>query len=337
MSDTSALILVVDDNEMNRDMLSRRLERSGHRTQMAEDGVQALELMALQSFDLVMLDIMMPRMSGYEVLEHAKADPKLRHVPIIVVSALDELDSVVRCIELGAEDYLFKPFNPVLLRARVEATLEKKRLRESEQMFLSQQTAAPAVDIWLPDFVTERIKTGKERVVDHFDQAAVLVARIVGLSEVTSPEAMIALLEQHYSAFDTIVRANHLLRVRALGTEYVIAAGIPTWSDEQVTILTQTAQAMQAVAASVRHESGTTIGIQIGVHTGPVIGATMKSVNVTYYDLWGEALMVASQLAAFARIDGTLVSPTVAERLGSAFRLEPAGGVVPESAYVLIS
>ena len=126
--DNQGFILVVDDNEMNRDMLSRRLKRQGYDTVVAENGLQAVELMAEQDFDLVLLDIMMPKMNGYEVLEQVKDDDHLKHIPIIMISAVDDLDSVVKCIELGAEDYLFKPFNPVLLKARVRAGLEKKKL-----------------------------------------------------------------------------------------------------------------------------------------------------------------------------------------------------------------
>jgi adenylate cyclase len=128
MSEQSATILVVDDNEMNRDMLARRLERQNYKTVMADNGQRALDLLHEQPFDLVLLDIMMPKMNGYEVLETVKADEQLKNVPIIMISAVDDLDSVVKCIEMGAEDYLFKPFNPVLLRARINASLERKRI-----------------------------------------------------------------------------------------------------------------------------------------------------------------------------------------------------------------
>ena len=127
MSDEQALILVVDDNEMNRDMLSRRLRRQNYEVDMAEDGEQALQKIREKSYDLMLLDIMMPTISGYEVLERVKSDPETETLPIIMISAVDDLDSVVRCIELGAEDYLFKPFNPVLLKARVGASLSRKR------------------------------------------------------------------------------------------------------------------------------------------------------------------------------------------------------------------
>ncbi|HEU4367286.1 MAG TPA: response regulator [Methylomirabilota bacterium] len=131
MSAGGGTLLVVDDNEDNRYTLTNRLKRQGYTDVVtANDGRQALELLRAHPFDLVLLDIMMPELNGYQVLEQLKADERLRHVPVIMISAVDELDSVVRCIELGAEDYLQKPFNPTLLRARVGACLEKKRLRD---------------------------------------------------------------------------------------------------------------------------------------------------------------------------------------------------------------
>ena len=128
----SSSVLVVDDIEMNRDMLCALLQADGHKATVAENGRLGLEAIKAKPFDLVLLDVMMPEMNGYQVLEQLKADPNLRDIPVIVLSALDEIGSVVRCIELGAEDYLPKPFDPVLLRARIGACLEKKRLRDQE-------------------------------------------------------------------------------------------------------------------------------------------------------------------------------------------------------------
>jgi len=128
----TSLVLVVDDNEMNRDILTRRLQRQGYEVMAVEDGASALEIVHHYKFDLILLDIMMPNVSGYEVLERMKADARTRHLPIIMISAVDDLDSVVRCIEMGAEDYLFKPFNPVLLKARVGAILSRQRSSAAE-------------------------------------------------------------------------------------------------------------------------------------------------------------------------------------------------------------
>jgi serine phosphatase RsbU (regulator of sigma subunit) len=128
-------ILVVDDVEMNRDMLSRRLARLDYHVETAENGRVALERLGAAEFDLVLLDIMMPEVDGYRVLETMKADAALTHVPVVMISAVGEVDSVVKCLELGAEDYLPKPFNPTILKARVAATLERKRLRDQERLF----------------------------------------------------------------------------------------------------------------------------------------------------------------------------------------------------------
>ena len=131
-------LLVVDDNSMNRIMLSRYTAKLGYRATLVENGRRALEELQHSPFDLVLLDVEMPEMNGYEVLEHLKADAHLRDIPVIMISAVEEVESVVRCIELGAQDYLPKPFNPVLLRARLGACLEHKRLRDQEIDYLRQ-------------------------------------------------------------------------------------------------------------------------------------------------------------------------------------------------------
>ncbi|WP_310570817.1 SpoIIE family protein phosphatase [Gemmatimonas sp.] len=128
-----ARIMVVDDVEVNRDLLSRRLQRMGHVVTTANDGQEALDLTRDPSWDLIMLDVMMPVLDGIGALTALKASDATRHIPVIMISANTELETVVKCIELGAEDYLPKPFDPVLLRARVGASLEKKRLRDREQ------------------------------------------------------------------------------------------------------------------------------------------------------------------------------------------------------------
>jgi CheY-like chemotaxis protein len=151
VSAVSPALLVVDDNEDNRYTLTQRLRRLRYtNVTTASDGRQALQLLQQRDFDLVLLDVMMPELNGYEVLEQLKADNRLRHVPVIMISALDQVESVVRCIELGAEDYLPKPFDPVILRARIGACLEKKRLRDQEVLYLQDvakvTTAAAAVE-----------------------------------------------------------------------------------------------------------------------------------------------------------------------------------------------
>lgn len=132
------VVLVVDDDVVNQDVLSRRLTRQGHVVRTASTGQLALDLMRETAFDIVLLDILMPDMDGYEVLRRMKTDEHLQHIPVIMISALNEVQSVVRCIEAGAEDYLAKPFNPTLLKARIGASLEKKRNQDRETVLFEE-------------------------------------------------------------------------------------------------------------------------------------------------------------------------------------------------------
>jgi PleD family two-component response regulator len=133
-----ASILVVDDDAINRMLLTRELERAGHSVATAEDGVRALEALRAEPVDIVLLDVLMPELDGYATLAQIERDDRLRHIPVIMISALEDIDSVVRCIELGAADYLPKPFDPVLLRARINGCLTKKRLHDLELEYIAQ-------------------------------------------------------------------------------------------------------------------------------------------------------------------------------------------------------
>ncbi|MGK2856218.1 MAG: PP2C family protein-serine/threonine phosphatase, partial [Thermoanaerobaculia bacterium] len=175
-------LLVVDDVEMNRDMLSRRLRKQGYDVEVAENGARALEALAASEFDLILLDIMMPEMDGYEVLTRVKSDDTLRHIPVIMISAVEDVESIVRCIELGADDYLPKPFNPVILRARVTSSLDKKKFRDRERLYAASlereleigreiqkgffPESIPAIDGWE---IAARFESAKQVAGDFYD------------------------------------------------------------------------------------------------------------------------------------------------------------------------
>ncbi len=211
---TGGYLLVVDDNEMNRDMLSRRLQRQGHTVDVAVDGREALEMLTQGDFDLVLLDIMMPEMNGYEVLERMKSDPTLSYIPVIMITAVDEIESIVRCIELGAEDYLPKPFNPVLLKARVNASLEKKRLRDQQMAYM------------------ERLNFENERKSEELEQARRIQLSMLPTHPPTSPFLDIAARQETASEvggdyYDFFAGRNGHLRV-AIGdaTGHGVASGL---------------------------------------------------------------------------------------------------------------
>lgn len=173
MTTNQGHLLVVDDSPINRKLLTRALEAQGHFVTTAEDGLQALErLQTDTSIDIVLLDIQMPELDGYQTLAQIKQTSTLRHLPVIMISAVDELDSVVRCIELGADDYLPKPFNPVLLRARIGACLEKKRLRDQEQAYLmriktEQKRANDLLNVVIPIGVALSVEQDFHRLLER--------------------------------------------------------------------------------------------------------------------------------------------------------------------------
>src|SRR3569832_2408186 len=166
--------------------------------------------MRQEPFDLVLLDIMMPKMNGYQVLEHLKADPILRHIPVIVFSALDDINSVVECIELGAEDYLTKPFKAVLLAARITNSLDKKRLRDQERFYLEQLQAEKERSEHLllsilPQPIVEQLKQGQHSIADNYAEVSVLFADIVDFTRISahhSPKEVVSLLNQIFSTFE---------------------------------------------------------------------------------------------------------------------------------------
>src|SRR5574341_820326 len=177
------VVLVVDDNENNRMLLSDQLEWQGYGVATAENGRRAIEMLQERPYDLVLLDIMMPEMNGYQVLEYLKNDPNLRYIPVIMISAVDDINSVVRCIETGAEDYLPKPFNPVLLKARIDACLEKKRMRDREVLFLRQikeenRHADELLNVILPAPIVEELKATNTVKPRRYENVAVLFSDI---------------------------------------------------------------------------------------------------------------------------------------------------------------
>jgi two-component system, sensor histidine kinase ChiS len=192
-------LLVVDDIEANRVLLSGRLERQGYRVATAENGQQALEMLRADPFDLVLLDIMMPIMDGYEVLQRLKADASLRHIPVIMISALNELDSVVRCIEMGAEDYLGKPFNPILLKARIGACLEKMRVRKAErELEKARQLLETSRQAGMAEVATN-ILHNVGNVLNSVNVSSRLILDKVERSKVTGITKAVTLLEAHKS------------------------------------------------------------------------------------------------------------------------------------------
>ena len=228
-------ILVVDDNASNRDLLARRLERQGHTVLQAEDGYRALVLVGEQALDLVLLDLMMPGISGYEVLTRLKADLRHRDLPVIMISALNELNSVVRCIEAGADDYLAKPFNPILLRARVGSSLEKKHMRDREREMVEalrtekERSEHLLLNI-LPRAIVARMNGGEAVIADHLPDVTILFADLVGFTRLASAMAvadLVRMLNGLFSEFDRLAIEHGVEKIKTAGDNYMLAGGLP--------------------------------------------------------------------------------------------------------------
>ncbi|NJR21609.1 MAG: response regulator [Richelia sp. CSU_2_1] len=332
MKGDEGCVLVVDDNEVNRDLLARRLQRQGHAVSVAEDGFQALEMMRSQPFDLVLLDIMMPQMNGYQVLEHLKADEKLRYIPVIMISAVDDIDSIVRCIELGAEDYLSKPFNPVLLKARIGACLEKKWLRDKEQAYLKklaeeQEKSERLLLNILPGPIAQRLKQGENTIADSFDEVTVMFADLVGFTKLSthlSPAELVELLNEIFSAFDELADRYGLEKIKTIGDAYMVVGGLPMPSDNHAEAIAEMAIDIQAAIAQMSTKGGEPLSIRIGIHTGPVEAGVIGIKKFTY-DLWGDTVNTASRMESQGVPGAIQVTVATYERLRDKYVFQERG------------
>jgi class 3 adenylate cyclase len=330
----SSRILVVDDNASNLDLLSRRLMRDDHQVTTAASGAAALALSASESFDLVLLDLMMPEMSGYEVLSRLKADERTRHIPVIMVSALDELDSTVRCVEAGAEDYLPKPFDPVLLRARINASLEKKQLRDREQAIAAELRAekelseALLLNI-LPRTIIDRMRRGETVIADRVAEATILFSDLVDFTSLAAnraPEDTVALLGEVFSRFDSIAAAHGLEKIKTIGDGYMVAGGVPEErADHAVTIAEMALEMLDSIEAASR-DLGENLQLRIGMDTGAIVAGVIGT-HKFLYDVWGDTVNTSKRMETYGLPGRIHVSAATRRALGDKFRFESRGAM----------
>lgn len=325
-------VLVVDDSESNRVLLSRTLARAGYRVTNAKQGDEALDLLHSRPFDVVLLDIVMPGIDGYEVLTQLKREDPLRHLPVIMISALDDLASLVRCIEGGADDYLTKPFDPVLLRARIGACLEKKRLRDKERALLEQlqQEQAKSETLLLnilPRPIAERLKRGEQKIVDSFADVSVLFADLVGFSSLfkeMTPSRVVDLLNEIFSAFDLLAQERGLEKIKTIGDAYMVVGGLPVPLDNHAEAVAELALEMQRTIRDFNRRYGTGVQIRIGIDTGPCIAGIIGR-NKFIYDLWGDSVNTASRMESQGKPDCIQITRTTRDRLSARYVLEERG------------
>jgi class 3 adenylate cyclase len=323
-------VLIVDDIEDNRYTLRRRLRRLGfENVAEAVDGREALEAIRTEAFDVVLLDIMMPEVSGYEVLEQLRTEGRLGDLPVIVISALDELDSVVRCIELGAEDYLTKPFNPTLLKARLTATLEKKRLRDEVRRQLS--VIKEVFGKYVPESVAKTIVEREGTLEPVKTTATILFTDIesfTSISESMSPERVVQMLNEYFTAVIGPIEKHGGVVNQFQGDAMLVTFNVPVKDPHHAERALQAAREMQRISGE-KTFAGVSLRTRIGINTGSLVAGNVGSGDRINYTVHGDAVNVAARLEALNKDFGTfvLVSGETVGRLPSAHGLTSIGEV----------
>ncbi len=320
-------LLVVDDNKVNRLLLIRTLELQGHRGVGAENGRVALEMLEREPFDLVLLDIAMPEMDGFQVLERLLANSRLRDLPVIVTSAVEGMDSVVRCIELGADDYLRKPVNPVLLRARVNSSLEKKHLRDTQKELLQRfATSEVAQDLERSGFAL-----GGRHV-----QATVMFSDIRGFTALCAsqpPEETIELLNTYYTLmFDAISGQRGVIN-QMIGDGLMALFGAPLPLADAPAAAVRAAldmiEMVELFNAERALENKTPIAIGVGIASGEVVAGYTGTQRRATYTCVGDTVNVAARLEAHTKVARRpiLVDAATRAAMDNGIAVEPLGSV----------
>ena len=325
----SGHVLVVDDNPGNRDVLKRRLERMGCEVDLAASGPEALDKLDGLLVDVVLLDVLMPEMSGIEVLQAIKGRADITHLPVIMISALDQLDSVVHCLELGAEDYLPKPFNPVILRARVSASLTRKRARDQEmawqrQLESEKRRADALLHAIFPDRIVAELKgTGEVQARNHAN-VAVLFCDIVGFTDHCArhpPGQVRDQLQELTEALEELCLAFSLEKIKTIGDAFMAASGLIDDDDPLATD-----RAVRCGLEMIRIAPTLSSGwqVRVAIHTGPVIAGVVGR-RKYQYDLWGDTVNTAARIEGLTQPGELWASSAVAEQLGPDWQARSLG------------
>lgn len=322
---TPGRLLVVDDNKVNRLLLGRGLEQQGHRVAFAENGRQALEMLHQNEFDLVLLDIQMPEMDGYQVLEKVASDLNLRDIPVIVTSSLEDLDSVVRCIEMGAEDYLIKPVNPVLLRARIGAGLEKKRLRDQQRELIRRfATAEVAQDLEVSGFT----------LGGHFVEATAMFSDIRGfttLAESQSPVNTIELLNTYYTLMFEAISGQGGVVNQMVGDGLMAIFGaplpLPNPGEQAVRAALEMIEMINLFNIDQESAGRPTIQIGIGIASGQVIAGYTGTQRRATYTCVGDTVNLAARLESYTKVakQPILIDEATRQSLSDTIKVENLG------------
>ena len=299
-SSQAGTILIADDNRVNRLLLARGLEQEGHTVVFAQHGREALDLLRKDHFDLMLLDVLMPELDGYEVLAELKRDPILSDIPVVMTSSLDELDSVVKCVEMGAEDYLTKPIDPVLLNARINASVEKKRLRDQQRDLISKFATKEVAQ----DLLTSGFSLGGKQV----DASAMFcdIRSFTTIAEAQEPAETIELLNDYYTLMMDAIGGEGGIVNQIIGDGLMAIFGAPLPREDHRRQAVLAARQMVEMIGLFNDEQAARdklrIEIGIGIASGPVIAGYTGTVHRATYTCVGDTVNVAARLEAHTKV-----------------------------------
>ena len=319
----SGFVLVVDDEEQNRTLLRDPLEARGYEVAEAENGMVALEKIAARPPDVILLDVMMPQMDGFEVCRRLKTDSKTAHIPILMVTALSERKERLMGIAVGANDFLNKPVDIQDVILRVGNAVYAKRLydqlqderEKSEQLLLNI----------LPQPIAERMKRGEINIADSYPDVTVLLADLVGFTTLSAhigAEQVVELLNEIFSAFDTLAVKHGLEKIKTIGDAYMVAGGLSFPRPDHAEACADLALNLQAEIERLNHQYDTSVRLRIGVSTGPVVAGVIGRKRFAY-DLWGETVNLACRLEATGEAGKIQIAEATYERLKDKYEFVP--------------
>jgi len=335
-------VLIVDDSRTLRRILTQELKDNGIVNIVeANDGLQALEVLKTQAFDLMLLDMEMPELDGMGVLEILSKEDGLKDLSVIVISGAESLDNAIKCIEIGADDYLPKPFNEVLLAARIFSSFQKKRVRdlEKERMEAVQKekqlleieqlkTEKLMLNI-LPRPIAERLKRGEKNISGSYPEVTILFSDLVGFTQMsskTSATELVMLLNDLFTRFDKRAEMLGLEKIKTIGDAYMAVGGLPIPRPDHAELCADMALGMFEDLQEFNASNGKSLNMRIGLNSGPVVAGVIGFTKFSY-DLWGNTVNTASRMESTSKAGRTQVSTATYELLNGKFSFDEQGPV----------
>jgi class 3 adenylate cyclase/CheY-like chemotaxis protein len=315
-------VLVVDDEEQNRTLLRDPLEARGYEIAEAENGAQALQKIAERPPDVILLDLMMPKLDGFEVCRRLRKDEKTAHIPILMITALSERQERLMGIKAGANDFLNKPVDIQDVILRVGNAVYAKHLHD--QLQVEQEKSEQLLLNILPKPIAERMKKGETNIADSYPDVTVLVADLVGFTTLSArigPEQTVQLLNEIFSAFDLLTEKQGLEKIKTIGDAYMVAGGILRPRPDHAEASAELATHLLDEVEQFNQQYNTSIRIRIGLCTGPVVAGVIGRGRFAY-DLWGETVNLACRLETTGEAGKIQIGESTYERLKHQYHFE---------------